>query len=84
MSKTKLSLQPIGNRRLHAKDWMHWRASALNITQTPMEPHEEFREFAESFLSHGVKFMVIGGYAVTAHGHPRYIGDLEALERLSD
>jgi predicted nucleotidyltransferase len=56
---------------------MHWRASALNITQTPMEPHEEFREFAESFLSHGVKFMVIGGYAVTAHGHPRYTGDID-------
>ncbi len=56
---------------------MHWNASVLNITQTPMEPHEEFREFAESFLSHGVKFMVIGGYAVSAHGHPRYTGDID-------
>ncbi len=42
-----------------------------------MEPDQEFREFAESFLSHGVKFMVIGGYAVTAHGHPRYTGDID-------
>lgn len=42
-----------------------------------MEPDQEFREFAESFLSHGVKFMVIGGYAVCAHGHPRYTGDID-------
>ncbi len=30
-------------------------------------------------MSHGVKFMVIGGYAVTAHGHPRYTGDIDFL-----
>jgi hypothetical protein len=42
-----------------------------------MEPDQEFREFAELFLSHGVKFMIIGGYAVTAHGHPRYTGDID-------
>jgi hypothetical protein len=41
-----------------------------------MEPDQEFKEFAELFLSHGVKFMIIGGYAVTAHGHPRYTGDI--------
>lgn len=42
-----------------------------------MEPDHEFREFAELFLSHGVKFMIIGGYAVTAHGNPRYTGDID-------
>ena len=42
-----------------------------------MEPDQEFKEFAELFLSHGVKFMIIGGYAVTAHGHPRYTGDID-------
>lgn len=42
-----------------------------------MEPDQEFKEFAESLMSHGVKFMVIGGYAVTAHGHPRYTGDID-------
>lgn len=30
-----------------------------------------------SLTSHGVKFMIIGGYAVTAHGHPRYTGDID-------
>jgi predicted nucleotidyltransferase len=42
-----------------------------------MEPDQEFREFAASLTSHGVKFMIIGGYAVTAHGHPRYTGDID-------
>jgi predicted nucleotidyltransferase len=42
-----------------------------------MEPDQEFREFAESLLSHGVKFLIIGGYAVTAYGHPRYTGDID-------
>ncbi|GAA5481455.1 nucleotidyltransferase [Haloferula sargassicola] len=42
-----------------------------------MEPDQEFKEFAASLMSHGVKFMVIGGYAVTAHGHPRYTGDID-------
>ncbi len=41
-----------------------------------MEPDQEFREFAVSLTSYGVKFMIIGGYAVTAHGHPRYTGDI--------
>jgi len=48
-----------------------------------MEPDQEFREFAESLMSHGVKFMIIGGYAVTAHGHPRYTGDIDFFVELS-
>lgn len=42
-----------------------------------MEPEEEFKEFAKLLMSHGVKFMVIGGYAVIAYGHPRYTGDID-------
>ena len=42
-----------------------------------MEPDQEFKEFAVSLMSHGVKFMIIGGYAVTAHGYPRYTGDID-------
>ena len=49
-----------------------------------MEPDQEFKEFAELFLSHGVKFMIVGGYAVTAHGHPRYTGNIDFfVEKLS-
>lgn len=49
-----------------------------------MEPDQEFKEFAELFLSHGVRFMIIGGYAVTAHGHPRYTGDIDFFVEKSE
>lgn len=33
------------------------------------------------FLEAGVEYVVIGGYAVIAHGYPRYTGDLDILIR---
>jgi hypothetical protein len=42
-----------------------------------MEPDQEFREFAESLMSHGVKFMIVGEDTITAHGHPRYTGNID-------
>lgn len=35
------------------------------------------RDFLVSlFERHGVRFVVVGGYAVAAHGHPRYTKDI--------
>lgn len=42
-----------------------------------LEIHRDFKECIESLLSHGVEFVVIGGYAVAAHGRPRYTGDID-------
>ncbi len=42
-----------------------------------LELHRDFKEFIESFLSHQVDFMIIGGYAVAAYGRPRYTGDID-------
>jgi predicted nucleotidyltransferase len=75
--KTKLQRLLIGNQKHHAKGSKLWRFFVLKNTKLQMEPDQEFREFAESLMSHGVKFMIIGGYAVTAHGHPRYTGDID-------
>lgn len=36
-----------------------------------------FKEFIELLEKHGVEFLVVGGYAVAAHGYPRYTGDLD-------
>ena len=33
------------------------------------------------FLEAGVEYVIIGGYAVIAHGYPRYTGDLDILIR---
>lgn len=42
-----------------------------------MNLNQDFQEFIELFISHNVRFMIVGGYAVAAHGHPRYTKDLD-------
>ncbi|CAN5188597.1 nucleotidyl transferase AbiEii/AbiGii toxin family protein [soil metagenome] len=37
----------------------------------------DFKEFIESLNAHGVEYLVVGGYALAAHGHPRYTGDID-------
>lgn len=37
----------------------------------------DFREFVRLFIANEVRFLVVGGYAVAAHGLPRYTGDLD-------
>ena len=37
----------------------------------------DFKEFAESLNANGVEYLVVGGYALAAHGHPRYTGDID-------
>lgn len=36
-----------------------------------------FKEFIELLEKNEVKYLVVGGYAVAAHGYPRYTGDLD-------
>lgn len=36
------------------------------------ETHQNFKEFAQSLNDNGVRYLVVGGYAVAAHGRPRY------------
>lgn len=37
----------------------------------------DFKEFIELLNNHDVRYLVIGGYAVAIHGHPRYTKDLD-------
>ena len=39
--------------------------------------NRDFKEFAESLNARGVDYLVVGGYALAAHGHPRYTGDID-------
>lgn len=39
--------------------------------------NKDFREFIELLNKHRVKYLVVGGYAVAFHGHPRYTKDLD-------
>jgi hypothetical protein len=38
----------------------------------------DFRDFVKLFVANDVRFLIVGGYAVAAHGLPRYTGDLDA------
>jgi hypothetical protein len=42
-----------------------------------MELNRDFSEFIASCVAHDVRFMIVGGYAVAAHGHPRFTKDLD-------
>lgn len=39
--------------------------------------NKDFKEFIALLNSHQVKYLVIGGYAIAFHGHPRYTKDLD-------
>ena len=39
--------------------------------------NQDFREFIELLNARDVKYLVIGGYAVAFHGHPRYTKDID-------
>ena len=42
-----------------------------------MDLNRDYQELLQSFVSHNVRFLVVGGYALAAHGHPRYTKDLD-------
>lgn len=44
---------------------------------------KDFKEFIELLNEHNVKYLLVGGYAVAFHGHPRYTKDLDVWIELS-
>ena len=48
-----------------------------------MNLNQDFQEFVELFVAHDVEFLIVGGYALAAHGHPRYTKDLDVWVWLS-
>lgn len=39
--------------------------------------NQDFKEFIQSLNDNNVRYLVIGGYAVAYHGHPRYTKDID-------
>ena len=39
--------------------------------------NQDFKEFIALLNQHNVRYMVIGGYALAFHGHPRYTKDID-------
>lgn len=42
-----------------------------------MQLSRDFKEFIESLNANRVRYLIVGGYAMAAHGHPRYTKDLD-------
>lgn len=38
---------------------------------------QDFKEFVELLINHNAEYLIVGGYAVGVHGHPRYTGDID-------
>ena len=45
--------------------------------------NKDFREFIECLNKHNAEYLIVGGYAVAFHGHPRYTKDLDVWIRVS-
>lgn len=43
----------------------------------------DFKEFIQSLNDNAVRYLVVGGYAVALHGHPRYTKDIDIWVDLS-
>jgi predicted nucleotidyltransferase len=50
---------------------------------TLMTLPRDFQEFLQLLNAHGVKYVIVGGYAVNFHGYVRYTGDLDVFVALS-
>jgi hypothetical protein len=57
--------------------WRHWNKFGRNITGGNTMFSQDFKEFIGSLNTNKVRYLVIGGYAVAFHGHPRYTKDLD-------
>jgi hypothetical protein len=54
-----------------------WKYSGSDTTRDARMLDKDFREFVELLNSTNVEYLLVGGYALAAHGHPRYTGDID-------
>jgi predicted nucleotidyltransferase len=45
---------------------------------------QHFKDFLDLLNKHKVEYLIVGGYAVGFHGHPRYTGDLDIWIKISN
>jgi predicted nucleotidyltransferase len=72
-----------GKNSLVRNGWQLWKKSDESFTDGKMILNKDFKEFFESLNNNNVRYLVIGGYAVAVHGHPRYTRDIDIWLELS-
>ena len=79
--KTTLEEQPTdfayGEDNLTKRDWLRSKRSDKNTISGVMILSPDFKDFFASLNGARVRYLVVGGYAVALHGHPRYTKDLD-------
>lgn len=66
-----------GDRSVQPTEFTTCRCSELSTTDGAMQLDPDFKEFIECCAAHDVRFLIVGGYALAAHGHPRFTKDLD-------
>ncbi len=75
-------MPPTGALNLRRIASPRWSKSAANTTPGNTVLNQDFKEFVQSLNDNGVRYLIVGGYAVALHGHPRYTKDLDVwIER---
>jgi hypothetical protein len=41
--------------------------------------YQDYKDLLSAFHAHGVKYLIVGGYAVIFHAQPRFTRDLDVL-----
>ena len=65
-----------GEHNLTKRDWLRSKRSDKNTISGVMILSPDFKDFFASLNGARVRYLVVGGYAVALHGHPRYTKDL--------
>lgn len=55
-----------------------------SIISGAMVLNPDFKDFIESLNANGVRYLIVGGYAVALHGHPRYTQDMDVWIQLDE
>lgn len=70
---------------VHLRSASPWSRNCADDTMVgPMRLDPDFSEFIALLRAHEARFLIVGGYAVAFHGHPRYTGDLDVWLLVDD
>lgn len=67
----------IGKRSLMRFELTLWKIFGQSTIIGNMALNQDFKEFIQSLNDNQVRYLVVGGYAVAFHGHPRYTKDID-------
>jgi len=70
-------MQLSGETSLMRRGLPRWKRFARSTIVGGTVLNQDFKEFIQSLNDNGVRYLVVGGYAVALHGYPRYTKDMD-------